>query len=510
MPRFKKVALFPYSFNEYSELVLLFIMDTRGSAKEVLYDFGCKLNKNEPTVYYSAVRSFQTLTKGIFNKNSFEGANEKITFTEESWYGSYQQGLNELLYNHKNEFIQSIEGEWLWLFFPLETYIKRDKLNEEISNIPDMEHLEFNWVPIDSFQDFSTKQLVSSFNKEIIAKNKIKLLELQKDQVDEMLGNKPKAVISQTMKLIPQDEDIMESDNNSEDANNNENHATIDPEAAASTFEIQNGYKYPDFGILVTEPREVWRYQYPALFTPNLVDEGETWKFYHCFEDEYPTKKELSKLKGLIIPGNADSPLDDKPYIHDTIELVKDIYENHHNVKLVGVWFGHQLITIALGGHVSKLDIDVPIVLGKHKMKIATKELYKMEEFKYAFGEDFKEDHIYFNRAHGFYVTQMPEDAECLFKSDYGEYDVYRIFDRVLSIQPHPDFPDVFLDNHIVKRLRTNGIISEEYMEKIQDNLYNRGIRNYCDEMMSFIRYFLKSEAYKESDDKEDSKDDQE
>jgi hypothetical protein len=54
MPRFSKIALFPYTFNEQDDMMILFMLDTK---KEILVDFGGEPNEYEPTVYYPAVRN---------------------------------------------------------------------------------------------------------------------------------------------------------------------------------------------------------------------------------------------------------------------------------------------------------------------------------------------------------------------------------------------------------------------------------------------------------------------
>lgn len=132
MSRFNKVAFFPYTFNECMELVLLFFMDTRGTAKEVLYDFGCKPNEFEPTVYYAAVRSFMTMTRGIFTEGSFAGARDDIIFDEENLYHCYQDGIESLIFNHKYPLFHSIIDNCLSIFYPLPFYKEREILNSEI------------------------------------------------------------------------------------------------------------------------------------------------------------------------------------------------------------------------------------------------------------------------------------------------------------------------------------------------------------------------------------------
>ena len=173
-------------------------MDVRGTAKEVLYDFGCKPNSYEPTVYYSAVRSFTLMTRGIFSKHSFAGTQTKFSFEEADLYEWYQPGLEEMFYNNKYPLLHSVMGSSLGIFYPLPFYKDRDTLNTEIQKIEGMENFEYNWVPIESFDDQSTKSLVSEVNKKFMNENKNALKDIQKrhqeylEEVEEYEKNKIK------------------------------------------------------------------------------------------------------------------------------------------------------------------------------------------------------------------------------------------------------------------------------------------------------------------------------
>jgi GMP synthase-like glutamine amidotransferase len=459
MGRFKKVAFFPYAYNEWLELCLLFFMDTRGSAKEVFYDFGWKVNKFEPTVYYSAVRSFMTMTKGIFLQDSFAGAREDICFDEDHLYKWYQEGLESLVYRNKSPLIHWIIDNCLGIFYQLPFYKPRESLNDEIQKLEGMEHYEFNWVPIESFEDQSTKNLVSDLNKRLIIKSMSKLIKLQKDHVSEI----------ERIELCEK---------------TGEEYVKLD-------------ISRPHFAILWTDPREVWRYHYPALFIPNLIDENDIWKTYHCFDGEYPNENQLKSLKGVLIPGNVDSPLDDSlPYLVEFKKFIKILYSEYRHIRIVGSWAGHQLITIALGGEVAKWDIDVPLTLGKYKNMI-TKEMKRMEEFKTTFGKNYEKDHIYIIRSHSYEVTKMPEGGQTLAKCKFGEWDIYKIGDRVLSLQPHPEFTELFLEYHILNRIKPDNL------GEIKHNLYEEEIKNQGSQVLEMIRMFLKNKPLDDGDNEE-------
>ena len=147
-------------------------------------------------------------------------------------------------------------------------------------------------------------------------------------------------------------------------------------------------------------------------------------------------------MKGIVIPGNIDSPLDDTlGYLKNFMNFINNIYQNYPHIKLVGICFGHQILARALGGTVIKLPLDVPIAIGKHQISI-TKEFKQMEGFNDCFEEMSTTNWIYLNRWHRFGVVEMPPGGELLAKSKYSDYDIYKIGDRVFSFQPHPEFTE--------------------------------------------------------------------
>jgi GMP synthase-like glutamine amidotransferase len=100
-----------------------------------------------------------------------------------------------------------------------------------------------------------------------------------------------------------------------------------------------------------------------------------------------------------------------------------------------------------------------------------------MQEFKTAFGDKYSEDYIVVLRSHGWYVNKLPNNAEGLAQSEYGDFDIYRIGDRVLSMQPHPEFTEKFIEFHILNRIVKNGTISEEYYKEVIENLYDPDVQ---------------------------------
>lgn len=92
----------------------------------------------------------------------------------------------------------------------------------------------------------------------------------------------------------------------------------------------------------------------------------------------------------------------------------------------------------------------------------------------------------------------MPPGGEQLAKSKYGDYDIYKIGDRVLSFQPHPEFTEKLIEFHILTRVVNYGVISSEFSEQIKSHyLYKDSIPNQGPMILGLIKKFLKTRTSK-------------
>jgi len=116
MESLTEVSVFPYSIDPQGDLVILFRTNSKGPSPGLYEDFGCRINKNEPSIYFTAVRGFMARSFGLFTVNACSSEAEDPHDNE---YNSYQAGLNELLNYTKHLQLHYVCGEYLGLFFPL-------------------------------------------------------------------------------------------------------------------------------------------------------------------------------------------------------------------------------------------------------------------------------------------------------------------------------------------------------------------------------------------------------
>ena len=87
---------------------------------------------------------------------------------------------------------------------------------------------------------------------------------------------------------------------------------------------------------------------------PNVTIESVD---YDVQRFEYPPN--LAEVDVILITGSASSSYDEEEWIHRLDNFVRDVYLNHHHIRIFGSCFGHQLVCQSLlGGHGLRVEQD--------------------------------------------------------------------------------------------------------------------------------------------------------
>jgi len=71
-------------------------------------------------------------------------------------------------------------------------------------------------------------------------------------------------------------------------------------------------------------------------------DSNDKWAVYKAFDFEFPSAEELKHLKGIIFPGSKHAVYDERnSWVTPLKKLVKTIYDEHPQIKMAGICFGH-------------------------------------------------------------------------------------------------------------------------------------------------------------------------
>ncbi len=194
------------------------------------------------------------------------------------------------------------------------------------------------------------------------------------------------------------------------------------------------------------------------MFINLLSEPGATWEVYDVEHGVFP--EDVSGHDGFVITGSRYSVYDDKPWIRELLELVREIHRR--DIRLLGVCFGHQAVATALGGETG---------LNPKGWDIGLRELTFTESAKAL--PSFRNMHhpTRILVSHMDAVTRMPEGAERLAYSPRTESEMFRLGRSVLSLQGHPEY-DRGVIEEIIDLLAGHSILPADRAEEGRASLH--------------------------------------
>ena len=165
----------------------------------------------------------------------------------------------------------------------------------------------------------------------------------------------------------------------------------------------------------------------------------------HVYQDEDFSE---SNYDAWIITGSAASVTEQLPWI----QLLKHkiIYAHKNSIPILGICFGHQIISSALGGKVIKNPKGWE--LGSYKIEInddgILNPLFKEVDFN---------DYFYFS--HEDVVSKLPDSALELARNNMG-LQAFSIEDKIFGVQFHPEFSPEIMSRYVEVRYQ-KGIIDK-------------------------------------------------
>lgn len=201
---------------------------------------------------------------------------------------------------------------------------------------------------------------------------------------------------------------------------------------------------------------------YTDMFQDLLHNQGFSFETYNVVDDTWPENAEA--CDGWLITGSKHGVYEDHPWIAPLEALIRDIAQSGR--PLIGVCFGHQIIAQALGGKVEKFPGG-----------------WAVGHQTYDFGGA----QLSFNAWHQDQVTERPEGALVLASNDFCENAALLYGDRILTIQPHPEFDAAFIAGLI--ETRGQGVVPDGLLETARNNLDKpTANESFADQMADFFR----------------------
>jgi GMP synthase-like glutamine amidotransferase len=173
--------------------------------------------------------------------------------------------------------------------------------------------------------------------------------------------------------------------------------------------------------------------------------------FFDVRNSEFPASADV--CDGYLATGSRFSAYDDEAWIRELKAFVRRLRDAEK--PFVGICFGHQILAEALGGKVVKAPQGWGI--GVHGLNIIKSEAWMQPE----------QAICNLQYSHRDQVQRLPENSVVLGESDHCPVAMFRVGEKMLGIQGHPEFPAAYVEALV--RGRTE-LIGEELVNAANYN----------------------------------------
>jgi GMP synthase-like glutamine amidotransferase len=201
---------------------------------------------------------------------------------------------------------------------------------------------------------------------------------------------------------------------------------------------------------------------YSDMFAQLLGGHGFDFVTFNVVDGEFPAGPDAAD--GWLITGSKHGAYEDHPWIAPLEALIRAIRDA--GKPLIGVCFGHQIIAQALGGKVEKFAGG-----------------WAVGPMDYRFDDET----LTLNAWHQDQVTVLPEGARVLASNDFCAHAALAYGDRILTIQPHPEFGRPLIEGLITHR--APGVVPPPQIEAARASL-DRPLDStrFADRMAAFFK----------------------
>ena len=211
---------------------------------------------------------------------------------------------------------------------------------------------------------------------------------------------------------------------------------------------------------------------YNELFVQLLGPDSFNYRTWAVLDDEFPAS--LDEADAWLITGSRHGAYEMHSWIAPLEQLIRDIYAK--GAPMVGICFGHQIIAQALGGTVEKYAEGWSVGRVDYALDTATwgNNTTALTPLM-AFHQD--------------QVIDPPAGSITVGSSDFCRHAALMYDNRILTIQPHPEFDQKFVKGLLDVRA---DILPEDILKKAQQTLYEPLAR---DPIATALRGFLDRSA---------------
>ena len=198
--------------------------------------------------------------------------------------------------------------------------------------------------------------------------------------------------------------------------------------------------------------------KYHRFFKPFFPD--SEFSIFRTIDGELPAQVE--DFNAYFITGSKYSAYDDFPWIRALEKFIQAI--NQKRIPLVGICFGHQVVSKALGGRVEKSENGWG--LGVSEVQFPATLPWLSDTPK-----SLNIAHIHQDQ-----VTELPPNTQVISGDDFCPHSCLIIDDHILTIQGHPEFSNEYMNALLpVVQDRFSEATYNEAMETLKHN-QNEGV----------------------------------
>jgi GMP synthase-like glutamine amidotransferase len=239
-------------------------------------------------------------------------------------------------------------------------------------------------------------------------------------------------------------------------------------------------------------------FHFPALFNGIYRKNLEKWLYIISSTDELPDESILKKCKAVVIPGSHLHVYDDLEFLRKTEAWIRDLIHNWPKIKYLGICFGFQLLSDALGGKTESIGNGV-FIKGGETLSLEN----KLWDFNFIKASGLTPtDSVNIVQSHGDQVIRLP---------DYQKYKIRNFGssktcetellvsedERILGFQGHPEYIPSFTIHRVAPLIcKWQGLeqsvesytkIRDEYLSESKNHkIHSLELRNICHTFLKF------------------------
>jgi GMP synthase-like glutamine amidotransferase len=164
-------------------------------------------------------------------------------------------------------------------------------------------------------------------------------------------------------------------------------------------------------------------------------------QLFDVCNNEFPASTDA--CDAYLATGSRFSAYDDVGWIHSLKDFVRQLRDADR--PFVGICFGHQVLAEALGGKVVKAEQGWGA--GVHTIEIARHDAWMNPERRECGLQFMHQDQ----------VVRLPENSVALGASNHCPVAMFRVGERMLGIQAHPEFTKDYSQALILNRVERIG-----------------------------------------------------